>query len=218
MLDGLVVRHVFLASDWASLQVKENGVAQAAVQTASQGSGGLLQDDPSLQHPHVKPSLILTKSLKIYNTEGFALAIAVLTHPHWSFVSQAQGNQHVLGCIQAQLVRDWGLLIWGQDDWRLICKSSSSFIRLLIETYCLQCILKLLSRFILSLLIRKPWRKKRKRRKRPRQSLTPFISWFFISAAQLLQKRRKSLQATFKSTYSFFSAITWFLSYVLSLQ
>lgn len=46
--------HFFLAIDGASLQIKENGVAQAAVQTASQGSGGLFQDDASVQHPHVR--------------------------------------------------------------------------------------------------------------------------------------------------------------------
>lgn len=40
-------------SDGASLQVQENGLAQAAVQAAAQGGGGLLQDDAALQHPHV---------------------------------------------------------------------------------------------------------------------------------------------------------------------
>lgn len=41
-------------SDRTSLQVQENGLAQAAVQAAAQGRGGLLQDDAALQHPHVK--------------------------------------------------------------------------------------------------------------------------------------------------------------------
>lgn len=41
-------------SDRASLQVQENGLAQAAVQAAAQGRGGLLQDDAALQHPRVK--------------------------------------------------------------------------------------------------------------------------------------------------------------------
>lgn len=40
-------------SDRASLQVQENGLAQAAVQAAAQGRGGLLQDDAALQHPRV---------------------------------------------------------------------------------------------------------------------------------------------------------------------
>lgn len=48
----------FRASDRASFQVKENGVAQAAVQTAAPGRGGLFQNDAPVQHPHVMIPLI----------------------------------------------------------------------------------------------------------------------------------------------------------------
>lgn len=58
----------------------------------------------------------------------------------------------------------------------------------LLVAYWPQCIV-----IMLSPIFRKPWRKRRKRKRRPRQSLTPFTSWFFISAAQLSQKRRKLL-------------------------
>lgn len=48
-------------SDRASLQVQENGLAQAAVQAAAQGRGGLLQDDAALQHPRVKITKTITR-------------------------------------------------------------------------------------------------------------------------------------------------------------
>lgn len=33
--------NVFFVSDWTSIQVQKNGLAQATVQTAPQGSGGM---------------------------------------------------------------------------------------------------------------------------------------------------------------------------------
>lgn len=58
-------------SDRASLQVQENGLAQAAVQAAAQGRGGLLQDDAALQHPRVKitKQTITRKPLNEYKTQ-----------------------------------------------------------------------------------------------------------------------------------------------------
>lgn len=52
----------FCSSDWASLQVEENGVAQAAVQAAAQSCGGVFQDDASLQHPNVTILTALNES------------------------------------------------------------------------------------------------------------------------------------------------------------
>lgn len=48
------------ASDWTSLQVQEDGLAQVAVQAAAPGRGGLLQDDAAVQHPHVMTRLSLS--------------------------------------------------------------------------------------------------------------------------------------------------------------
>jgi len=53
----------FYTSDRASLQVKENGLAQAAVQAAPQGSGGLFQNDTTVQHPQVRIQWIFHEKL-----------------------------------------------------------------------------------------------------------------------------------------------------------
>lgn len=50
----IVSVNIYLALDGASLQVEENGVAQAAVKAAAQSCGGLFQDDPPVQHPRVR--------------------------------------------------------------------------------------------------------------------------------------------------------------------
>lgn len=65
-------------SDRASLQVQENGLAQAAVQAAAQGRGGLLQDDAALQHPHVR----ITKSTVICLTLDESKTLVIFSTRH----------------------------------------------------------------------------------------------------------------------------------------
>lgn len=57
MLVVIVCVCFFAGSDGASVQIQEDGLAQAAVQTATQGRGGLFQDDAALQHHHVRNHL-----------------------------------------------------------------------------------------------------------------------------------------------------------------
>jgi len=113
-----------------------------------------------------------------------------MSHYNRLALLQTQGNQYVLGCLQAELVRNWGLLIWRQDDWRPISKCCNPSL-ILRHTACHSwCITHALYAKCLFSITRKPWRKRRKRKRRPRRSLTPFINWFFISVAPLSQKRR----------------------------
>lgn len=69
-----------------------------------------------------------------------------------------------------------------------------------------------------AVITRKPWRKRRKRKRRPRQSLIPSISWFSTSAAQLWPKRRKSLLLLRQLCVLFYCRIHWFVFCFTSLQ
>lgn len=176
-------------SDRASLQVQENGLAQAAVQAAAQGRGGLLQDDAALQHPRVKitQQTITRKHLNEYKTQVVVTSSSPTRHRATNMFLDAYKRNWLETegySFEDKMIDDLSVSPSSSMDPKKACMSM------------------LLMRFFFFFYIRKPWRKRRKRKRRPRRSLTPFISSFFTLAERPSQKRRNNHRLCFCSAAS----------------
>lgn len=172
-------------SDRASLQVQENGLAQAAVQAAAQGRGGLLQDDAALQHPRVKitQQTITRKPLNESKTQVVVTSSSPTRH---------RATNMFLDAYKRNWLETEGYSFEDKMIDDLSVSPSSS-------TDPKKAFMSMLLMHFFFFYIRKPWRKRRKRKRRPRRSLTPFISSFFTLAERPSQKRRNNHRLCFCS-------------------
>lgn len=180
-------------SDRASLQVQENGLAQAAVQAAAQGRGGLLQDDAALQHPRVKitKQTITRKPLNKSKTQVVVTSSSPTRHRATNMFLDAYKRNWLETegySFEDKMIDDLSVSPSSSKD------PKKAFMR--------KKIFRINNNFFFFFYIRKPWRKRRKRKRRPRRSLTPFISSFFTLAERPSQKRRNNHRLCFCSAAS----------------
>lgn len=160
--------------------------------------------------------MIDNKIKRLY--EALYLIILIIPNCQWSFIVC---RHRVTNMFLDAYKRNWLETEGYSFEDKMIDDLSVSytFINVSSLAYCLFFIQRVCHVLSYLLTIRKPWKKRRKRKRRLRRSLTPFISWFFISAAQLLQKSCESVFLPLPQFSDLFLSDTyWFLLCGISLQ